>query len=341
VQPGTGAQHMSTEEITLKPLTHGNVGEVAALWDLVFRNAYLGAGVPEEDLRRRTLEADTFDHEGSFVACEGERTLGAVLSFGHRTMETDGHWHTIVPGWIGAILVRPDARRRGIGRRLLARAEDFHRERGRLLLFTGGGEGMANFFPGIEDRWEEATAFFSVCGYVFVRRTCYVDIDLAHYSHNERVRSSIKKLCEEGIRVEPATPELGRMYERYAREAQGEAPRGLPDDPGRFLVARTEDRIVGGVSHVGVREGGRAGFGSIQALMDFRNRGIGTVLLASALARCKELGGLSMPLWTRPQTADRFYLKIGFRVVREYDVYAKTLAQDLLSEEWIARHRYV
>jgi len=48
-----------------------------------------------------------------------------------------------------------------------------------------------------------------------------------------------------------------------------------------------------------------------------------------------------MPLWTRPKTAERFYVKLGFRVVRNFDTFGKVLEQDLLSEDWIARHRYL
>ena len=48
-----------------------------------------------------------------------------------------------------------------------------------------------------------------------------------------------------------------------------------------------------------------------------------------------------MPLWTRPKTAERFYLKRGFRVVRNFDTFGKVLEQDLLSGDWIARQRYL
>ena len=76
--------------------------------------------------------------------------VGAVISCGRRNQETDGHWHTIHPGWISALFVKLDHRRQGIARRLLKRAEAYHEERGRLLLFAGGGEGYDNPFPGIE-----------------------------------------------------------------------------------------------------------------------------------------------------------------------------------------------
>lgn len=48
-----------------------------------------------------------------------------------------------------------------------------------------------------------------------------------------------------------------------------------------------------------------------------------------------------MPLWTRLKTAERFYLKLGFRVVWNFDTFGKVLEQDLLSGDWTARQRYL
>ena len=64
-------------------------------------------------------------------------------------------------------------------------------------------------------------------------------------------------------------------------------------------------------------------------------------MLARAVERARQLGGTSMPLWTRPKTAERFYVKLGFEVVRNFDTFGTVLRQDLLSEAWIARHRYL
>ena len=327
------------------PFGEEHLAALSALWNEIFRGAYKHAEVDEASLRSLTLRCSQFDREGSFVARAKGGPVGAVLSYGARRFENDLYWHMIVAGWIGAILVAPEWRRRGVGSRLLREAEGYHEGRGRLLVFAGGGEGIVTPFHGVEEEWEEARSFFRARGYRWVRRTCAVDLDLARYRPPEGVRQKEQALSAQGIEVRPAAAGDAEPYRTYLQEL------GYADWQETFerWQARTDHtvlallggRVVGDCRDIHVGAEGRAGYGNIVTHPEFRNRGIGTVMLARAVGRARELGGTSMPLWTRPKTAERFYVKLGFEVVRNFDTLGTVLKQDLLSEAWIARHRYL
>lgn len=333
------------ESFEVVPFGEEDLGPLTALWNEVFRGAYKHGEVDEASLRSLTLGCSQFDREGSFVARAEGRPIGAVFSYGAREFENDLYWHMIVAGWIGAVFVAPEWRRRGMGSRLLREAEGYHQRRGRLLVFAGGGEGVATPFHGVEDGWEEARGFFRARGYRWVRRTCAVNIDLARYQSPESVRRKEEALAAQGVEVRLGEPGDAEPYRTYLQElGSADWPETFERwlaRPDRTVLALLGDRVVGDCRGIHVDAQGRAGYGNIVTHPEFRNRGIGTVMLARAVERARQLGGTSMPLWTRPKTAERFYVKLGFEVVRNFDTFGTVLRQDLLSEAWIARHRYL
>lgn len=66
-------------------------------------------------------------------------------------------------GYIAAIAVRPEYRRQGLGRTLLAKAESYLAENGATQFYVG--ESFRHFFPGVPAHSPEALGFFTSAGY--------------------------------------------------------------------------------------------------------------------------------------------------------------------------------
>ncbi len=150
-----------------------------------------------------------------------------------------------------------------------------------------------------------------------------MDADLVEYEVPPAVLSKAANLADHGLLI----------------ACEGDPPR--PDAPPPQITARVDGKRVGEISGLFRNGDGTFGFSKISVHESWRNRGIGKSLLAEALRICREVGGTRMRLWTRPPTAERFYKPMGFHVACNFDTYVKQLPQDLTSEAWIARHRYV
>jgi len=214
---------MQTHQI--RNLNESDLVEVWKMWDEEFPEAYANPLPDPGTLQNKTFGRETFDREGSFVATVDSQLVGAVLSFGDRKYENDNYWHMIVAGWIGLLIVRPDSRGQGIGKSLLNKAEQYHRDRGRVLLFTGGGEKVENLFRGLDREWSDANAFFEKQGYVFARSICFVNTDLSRFELPPEIAGRRQKLAGEGVNVEPASPEDALLYLNYLKK-NGNGPSG-------------------------------------------------------------------------------------------------------------------
>ena len=141
---------------TLRPFRNGDPPALVRLWNA----AGLGRGAV------RGLTVDVFDHlvlaQQHFdpglltVAVEagepgsGGRNRGVrALGFSLAGLVPAAEGATGRTGTIDAVLVHPDVRGRGIGRRLLDAATDALRERGATRIVAGGGPGEAPFLVGL------------------------------------------------------------------------------------------------------------------------------------------------------------------------------------------------
>lgn len=139
--------------------------EIMALWNASFGPEFqLSEGL----WRQNTANDPSFQPSDLLYVRNGPEgeILGFVLAKifrdaanhpGERLDKYDGH------GYIAAIAVRPEYRRRGIGRNLLKRAEKYLAEQGATHLYVG--ESFRHFFPGVPVHLPEAKAFFEKAGY--------------------------------------------------------------------------------------------------------------------------------------------------------------------------------
>lgn len=321
----------------------GDISPAVALWRRLLSGMYVNPLADEHFLKSKTFGNAQFDQEGSFVWEEGNKFAGVILSFGDRPHENDMWWHMSVAGWIGLLLVDTEFQRRGIGTGLLEKAERYHGQKGRHLLLTGGGESIDSCMPGVDDSLCGALAFFNKNGYTALRSTCFVDILLQSFEMPEALIAAREALSRDGFTFSGIQPQHREAYRRYI-ETEGAGADAVmqqwEEAPRSVIACFYREDIVGVVRDVRVQDG-NAAFGMISTLPPFRNRGIGKVLLGAALEECRRQGGTGMRLWTRPQTAQRFYHKLGFHTEREYVVLGKAVAQNFATKEWIARNRYL
>ena len=88
-----------------------------------------------------------FDHHGLIVACENNQIIGAIhVGFGCVPDESALSHEIAV---ICLVMVHPEYRRQGIGRELVARAEQFARASGATTLQAGGSRHLDPFYHGL------------------------------------------------------------------------------------------------------------------------------------------------------------------------------------------------
>src|SRR5262245_45144033 len=109
---------------------------------------------PNDALDMLVLAEPYFDRAGLIVACDGPEVVGFIhAGFGANAAGTG--LATDV-GVICAVLVRLDYRRRGIGRELAARAENYLRERGATAIEAGEAGRRNPFYLGLYGGAESA-----------------------------------------------------------------------------------------------------------------------------------------------------------------------------------------
>lgn len=121
-------------EITLRPVTRADVGAVLELWRAVFPE-YADPSRAHRD-PRASIERKLAFGDGLFwLAEQGGRVVGSAMA------GWDGH-----RGWLYSVGVHPEARRAGIGARLVREAERALAARGcpkvNLQVLAGNEAGM-------------------------------------------------------------------------------------------------------------------------------------------------------------------------------------------------------
>ncbi|HEX6141552.1 MAG TPA: GNAT family acetyltransferase [Geminicoccaceae bacterium] len=109
---------------------------VRALWETVFPDDPPWNRAEVAIPKKLLVDRDLF-----LVALDGERVIGTVMA-GY-----DGH-----RGWLYAVAVHPEARRTGVGRRLVEAAEDRLRGRGCIKLnlqVRAGNDAAAAFYEAL------------------------------------------------------------------------------------------------------------------------------------------------------------------------------------------------
>jgi ribosomal protein S18 acetylase RimI-like enzyme len=120
---------------------------IVALWHAGQLGRGAAEGFTTDAFETLIFAQPYFERTGLIVACEGSSIVGFVhAGFGPNADET---WLDRSCGVICAVLVHPNYRRQGIGRKLVALAEDYLRRAGARTLFAGAAAPRDPFYFGL------------------------------------------------------------------------------------------------------------------------------------------------------------------------------------------------
>jgi GNAT superfamily N-acetyltransferase len=308
-------------DIVLRPYEPtADFDNVYHLWD-----AALG---PRWPIRREDL-ATMLDPDGiHLLAWVGDRAAG--LATGHLDPATG-------KAGIGAVLVAPDLRRRGIGRALHDALFDALRVAGAARVQLGGGGGPLYFWPGVPQNLPGGRAFFEACGWRFSELACDLTRHLDDY---ETPPGLLARVQEAGVDIRPVRddaeaaallhfetrhfPEWHHFFELTARRGQYRDLLAAWNAEGRVIgslllfqaqAAQSADRSVIWQALLGPDMGG---LGAVGVAETAREGGIGTALVARASELLKARGVRQAHIgWTHLL---QFYGRLGYVPWRSYDM---------------------
>lgn len=280
------------------------------------------AETPEYRLDERALESRPIPEADLVLERGGKRLLGFAAVAG-----PGRPWSEDRSGHLRLIAVRPEAQGRGLGRRLLERAEALLRERGAGRVVAG--EEPHHFLPGPPSGWTGIARLLETAGYEASGR---VSNDLARDLRGELPPLELPA----GARVAPAEPERVLDFVKAAFPGRWQHDVGLLLERDPSLVLALEvDGDVRGFAAAGLRTDPAlipsalfptedCGLGPMGVARDLRGRGLGRAILVAAMQRNRERGGTRMGIdWTG---VEGFYRRAGFEVVRQYRHWARTPA---------------
>ena len=231
-------------------------------------------------------------------------------------------------GWITAFGVHPEHRRQGVGRALFEAAGQ--RLAGRRVLISPY---TPNYFvPGVDaDAYPDALAFLERMGWQVVSEPISMRADLEGYAVSAEAAATERRLAAaEGVTVRPVrsedlpallpfiSGEFGWDWYRLAQERLLQIMGPGCDDSGVLVAVR-------GLEVVGYCQHHRERFGPFGVAASMRGQGIGRVLLEHCLADMLARGfHCAWFLWTGRDAA-RAYARSGFRTVRQFKVFSRTM----------------
>lgn len=188
-----------------------------------------------------------------------------------------------VRGSVRLLAVAPEARRRGVGARLLTALEDGLRPLGAAVVRIG--EAAPNYLtPGIDVRNEAGLAFAEAQGYRTIGEAVNLGVDLA--ADDWSTVEAERPLGEVGVEVHRASeadrPSLSRLLDAHWPAWQAEADRALANDPPSLHLAHRDGDVLGFAAY-DANNVGTGWFGPMGTDPAARGLGVGAVLLRRCL----------------------------------------------------------
>lgn len=289
-------------------------------------------------LLRQTLRHDPyFEPEGHIVARHASSgdVVGWVLCKSMRSAGPEvGRFQN--RGGVGALCVAPKFQKRGIGKYLLARAEEHLTSRGSPLTTLYFPH---HFLPGVPVECVAAKNLFEQFGCGNWSEHCDLRRNLSDYALPPEVRATLER--ERDVEVRAARQDEGQAVQDFvARNFPGAWTLSTRahfrrDQSARDFIIAIENRQVVGFCHVADAAStwlipstywfpalsnsdgaGWGGLGPIGMSPAVRGRGLGLALCARAVEELRARGVREMAIdWT---TLLGFYGKLGFEVWKRY-----------------------
>ena len=289
-------------------------------------------------LLRQALRHDPyFEADGHIIARHhaSQSVVGWVLCKSMRNAGPEvGRFQN--RGGIGALCVAPDFQRRGIGKYLLARADEHLTSHGSPLTTLYFPH---HFLPGVPSECLAARALFEQFGCRGWSEHFDLRRSLSDFEPPPEVRATLDR--EGGVQIRAAREDEGEAVQEFvAQHFPGawtystRAHFGRGQSARDFIIAVENQQVVG-FCHVAddssewlipstywfgaLADSGGAGWGGLGPIgmsREVRGRGLGLALCARAVEELKSRGVSEMAIdWT---TLVGFYGKLGFSIWKRY-----------------------
>ncbi|MBT9168950.1 MAG: Acetyltransferase YpeA [Syntrophomonadaceae bacterium] len=264
-----------SDSISIQPLQQTDLPSLVSLYNVSYADSPEFVPLDVRTLGYLTFRHPRFDPAFTLVAWCNSNPVGFVLL--HRYEE---HGAAAV---IKVICVKPEFRRRGIGKELLKEASEFAAKSGLMILIA----------PQVDERNQLALQFFESLGFRPISHICSLRRNLQNYFPR-------KGKMPKGTRVakctEVSVAELTEAYNVIFKDHQGGLSSGdlehLIGNPNFIkeasFVAKDSGKIVSLLMNE--KRGTSAHIFYLGTIPSYEGRGLATLLLDIALRSCKELG---------------------------------------------------
>ena len=272
-----------------------------------------GRPMTRRAVQDRILGRESFDPAGSFVAVAGGRVVGFCIAAMPPSPEARD-------GYLCGLAVAPRFRRRGIGSRLLRRAERYLARCGARTVRVSSEGNPVPLLIGVPTNYE-ATPFLLNRGFRNPERRLLqvMTQDTTRYRFPRAMQERIRRLERAGIRIgHLEVRERSALDRLLTKHFQG-WHRGIMERVTRepaapISVAVRKRTVLGFAGPFGVAASGAGHFFALGVAPAERRQGIGAALFHRMSAELKALGAKAVNLTTELNNpAQDLYAAAGFR----------------------------
>ncbi len=273
-----------------------------------------------EVLEQLVFSKPYFENRGLILALDDDTPVGFVHAGFGPTDDEQRISHML--GVTCMLMVRHDYRRLGIGSELIARSEEYLKERGAQVLYGGGIRPLNPFYlglyggselPGVLDSDQAAQQMYRACGYREIDRTCIYQRDLAGF--RPPVDRQLMQIRRRMVVKETEDPPTNTWWEACTFGGFDRTLFELVDKSTQQVVASANFwRIEPLGTSWGVHA---AGLVDLEVQEAHRQQGMATALVSDALKQLGQKGYHRVEVQTMQANtgAIRLYEKLGFHEV--------------------------
>lgn len=256
-------------------------------------------------------------------------------------------WYSSDTGFISLIMVSPELRGKGFGKKLFERGLKILKKKQIKKVVVSYNP--LTFWPGIDSSWVEAIVFFEEMGFREVSTASSMVTDLRFLTISENIKKREFDLREQKIMIRGYLDKDKKLLLKFIKknfsygwheEVRPKIEKSKPKESGYGLDYRTlynpksvlvvfeENQIVGfSAFSINYEKEDLGHFGPTGIKENLRGKGIGTVLLFRTLEAMKNKGIKVADLWTnyKEYQPRHYYPKAGFRIVKKWITMEKKL----------------
>ena len=297
----------------------------------------------DERFKKLFLDNPQYDGEYDFVAEEAGEVVGFITGT-EKKIFLPGETHENTPGYITALFVREDMRKKGIGKALLAKVEESFRAKGKksAVCSSTNPVNLGWYIPGTpgHDHNNAPGVDVDCAGYEFLLKNGYLDLhrevamylNLDDYKYLPEIDEIRARLKNENIFVGRYDVSLNCEFDGMCDRVGSEYWRKVLQDetakenPRVILAGVTDGHMVGFTGPVDKEPSGRGWFTGICVDPNYGKKGIATVLFNDLMCEFIKEGAKFSTLFTGVDNhAQRLYKRTGFDVKRTFAIMKKVL----------------